>query len=171
MNFRYAEKVDAGLLADVSAETFWDAYNTESILDQDFIKAYIAKTFSEEVIAEELADEEIIYIIPEIESEVCGFLRLLPNSTRENVSGRKPFQISRIYLRKKFWGKKLGSELMERSIEEAIKHNSDVIWLSVWQHNKRAINFYKKFDFRKVGEHLFDLAGSMQTDDLMLKEL
>lgn len=171
MDIRYATKEDAKILADVGAETFWDTYNTESILEMSFIKAYIAQTFTEEIIRQELEGDEIIYLIPEIENEICGFLRLLQNNTRENISGKNPFQISRIYLRKNFWGKKLGGKLIQRCFEEAKKQKCDVIWLSVWQHNKRAIRFYEKFDFYRVGEHVFDLAGDLQIDDLMQKDL
>ena len=171
MNFRHAKIEDAKMLADVGAETFWDTYHTESILEMDYIKTYIAQTFTEEIINLELKGDEIIYLIPEIENEVCGFLRLLPNNTRENISGSNPFQISRIYLRKNFWGKRIGGKLMQRCIKEATKYEADVIWLSVWKHNKRAIKFYEKFDFYRVGEHIFDLAGDSQIDDLMQKDL
>jgi ribosomal protein S18 acetylase RimI-like enzyme len=95
----------------------------------------------------------------------------LPANSRDKIIAEKPLEISRIYLRKTFWGKKLGSILLERCIAEAEKQNCDVIWLSVWQYNKRAIKFYEKFGFYQVGEHIFDLAGSPEIDFLMQKKL
>jgi ribosomal protein S18 acetylase RimI-like enzyme len=46
-----------------------------------------------------------------------------------------------------------------------------VIWLSVWQYNKRAIKFYERFEFYSIGEHIFDLAGDSQIDFIMQKKM
>jgi ribosomal protein S18 acetylase RimI-like enzyme len=90
---------------------------------------------------------------------------------REEIAANNPIEISRIYLRKKYWGKKLGEELLNKCFDEAEKQHCDVIWLSVWKYNERAIKFYGKFDFYIVGEHIFDLAGDSQIDFLMEKKV
>lgn len=166
-SIRRANRKDAETLAGIGAETFWDTYHTDSHLEQRFIKAHISKTFTAEVIGAELAREDTIYLIAANEREKIGYARLLHLSRRKEVSGRRPLEISRIYLRKKYWGKKLGSALLERCLREAERKNCDVIWLSVWKYNQRAIKFYEKSDFKIVGQHIFDLAGSPQTDYIM----
>jgi ribosomal protein S18 acetylase RimI-like enzyme len=171
MKIRYATSEDAELLAKIGAETFWDAYHTDSHLERTFIKTHIASTFTPEQMGSELGRENIIYLIAENDIEEVGYVRLLPENSREDVSGNKPIEISRIYLRKKFWGKKFGSLLLERCFKEAEKCNCDVIWLSVWQYNERAIKFYEKYGFYKVGSHIFDLAGDSQIDFLMERNL
>jgi len=167
MKIRYATIEDVEMLAKIGAETFWDTYHTDSHLEQEYIKQHIAKTFNPRVISKELDDEHIIYLLAEDETEELGYVRLLPGNSRKQVSGINPIEISRIYLRKKFWGKKLGAELISRCFEEGLEFGCDVIWLSVWEHNPRAIKFYKKFGFKIVGDHIFDLAGSSETDFLM----
>lgn len=171
MKIRYATKNDAELLSKIGGKTFWDTYHEESILDEDYIKAHIEKTFNVEQMILELDDEKIIYLIAENDSQDVGYVRLLNSSWRDEISGNNPIEISRIYLRKKCLGQKLGVNLIERCFEEAKKFNCDVIWLSVWKYNERAITFYKKFDFKNVGEHIFDLAGSPQIDYVMQKNL
>ena len=171
MNIRYSTKKDAELLAKIGAETFWDTYSTSSKLEHAFIKAYITKTFERNLILSEISKDNLVYLIGEIDSESIAYVRLLNGNSRKEISGESPFNISRIYLRKKFWGKGLGSLLINRCFQEAEKHKSDVIWLSVWNHNERAITFYEKFGFRKVGKHFFDLAGSPQLDYLMERKL
>ncbi len=167
MKIRYATNEDAELLAEIGGETFWDAYHTDDHLDAKNIKAHIAKTFIIEVIERELDNENIIYLVAQNGNVVVGYVRLLSNISRVEISGKKPLEISRIYLRKEFWGKKLGAILLKRCFEEAEKQNCDVIWLSVWQYNDRAIKFYEKFGFQIIGEHIFDLAGDSQIDYLM----
>jgi hypothetical protein len=41
------------------------------------------------------------------------------------------------------------------------------MWLGVWERNARAQVFYRKWDFRTVGEHLFPLGSDLQRDILM----
>lgn len=171
MKIRYATIEDAEMLAGIGAETFWDAYHTDSHLEQGFIKSHIASTFTVDKMRSELEQENIIYLIAENGTEEVGYVRLLPENSRERISGNTPIEISRIYLRKKFWGKRFGSKLLKRCFEEAEKRICDVIWLSVWQYNERAIKFYEKFGFRIVGEHIFDLAGDSQIDFLMERNL
>ncbi len=171
MKIRYGKFDDFKLLARIGEETFWDAYHTESILKQNHLRAHIEKTFNGGQMKLELKQEKIIYLIAENETEEIGYVRLLKESSREEVTGERPIEISRIYLRKKFWGQKLGTEFLERCFIEGEKENCDVIWLSVWKYNERAISFYKKNGFRKVGEHYFDLAGSPEVDFVMQRSL
>ena len=171
MKIRYATIKDTETLAKIGAETFWDTYHTDSHLEQQYIKSHIAATFNHDAILTELNEKQIIYLIAEDETEEFGYVRLFPGNSRKQVSGENPIEISRIYLRKKFWGKKLGADLLLRCFEEGIKFGCDVIWLSVWEYNERAIKFYKKFGFKTIGEHIFNLAGSSQTDLIMEKKL
>ncbi len=171
MKIRYGKFEDAETLAKVGAETFWDAYHTDSHLEKQFIRNHIDKTFTREMIEKDFSDENIIYLIAENDTEVIGYARLLKGNSRKEISGESPFEISRIYLRKIFWGKGLGSKLLERCLDEAKENFCDVVWLSVWEYNHSAIKFYEWFGFHNVGSHIFDLAGSKQTDFLMQKNL
>jgi ribosomal protein S18 acetylase RimI-like enzyme len=45
------------------------------------------------------------------------------------------------------------------------------LWLGVWEHNEAALAFYSAQGFYKIGEHPFDMAGDIQTDWLLQKEL
>lgn len=171
MKIRYAKKEDAKLLAKIGAETFWETYGGDSHLENEYIKAHIKLTFTERKIAAELETENVVYLIEESNGENAGYVRLVIKSDRDEISGKEPIEISRIYLRKEFWGKGFGKRLLQRCIDEALRNSCDVIWLSVWRHNPRAIKFYEKFGFYHVGEHIFDLAGSKQIDFLMQKDL
>jgi ribosomal protein S18 acetylase RimI-like enzyme len=42
-----------------------------------------------------------------------------------------------------------------------------ILWLGVWEHNYRAQAFYRKWEFRVVGTHIFQLGSDAQTDLLM----
>jgi len=167
MKIRYAKTEDAKILGELGAETFWDAYRTESNLEKQHIKAYITQAFSQKTIEQEIIDDNILFLLAENSEDQIGYSKLLLESTRSGVSGKNPLEISRIYLKKKYWGKNLGSILLAKCIKEANNNKNDVVWLSVWQHNLRAIRFYEKFGFKKVGTHTFNLASSPQIDLIM----
>ena len=40
------------------------------------------------------------------------------------------------------------------------------VWLGVWEKNFKAIRFYKKYGFKKFGQHNFLLRNDLQTDYL-----
>jgi ribosomal protein S18 acetylase RimI-like enzyme len=60
---------------------------------------------------------------------------------------------------------------MDECLKIAKELKFDVIWLGVWELNPRAIKFYEKNGFYKVGTHLFQMGSDEQTDLLMQKEI
>jgi ribosomal protein S18 acetylase RimI-like enzyme len=62
-------------------------------------------------------------------------------------------------------------KLMLACLDEMRARRSDVVWLGVWEHNPRAIAFYRKFGFAEVGEHIFPLGRDPQRDVLMSRSV
>jgi ribosomal protein S18 acetylase RimI-like enzyme len=56
---------------------------------------------------------------------------------------------------------------MQRVLAAATDSDCDYVWLGVWEHNPRAIAFYRKFGFEVVGEHAFMLGQELQRDLIM----
>jgi ribosomal protein S18 acetylase RimI-like enzyme len=46
---------------------------------------------------------------------------------------------------------------MDRILEECRKRGADLLWLTVWMQNHRAITFYEKTGFRLCGLETFML--------------
>ena len=61
--------------------------------------------------------------------------------------------------------------LIRENIEYAAKNKFDTIWLGVWEHNQKAIEFYKKWGFEVFGKYIFVLGNDPQNDLLMKKEI
>jgi ribosomal protein S18 acetylase RimI-like enzyme len=45
------------------------------------------------------------------------------------------------------------------------------LWLGVWEHNQKAINFYERNGFVTFGSHNFMLGNDKQTDLLMRRSI
>ncbi|MGB0457348.1 MAG: GNAT family N-acetyltransferase, partial [Chitinophagales bacterium] len=56
-----------------------------------------------------------------------------------------------------FLSMKIGFELQDSLLKKAKELNFNTIWLSVLVGNERAINFYKKTGFEKIGNHDFQI--------------
>jgi ribosomal protein S18 acetylase RimI-like enzyme len=60
---------------------------------------------------------------------------------------------------------------MRACVDEMRGRPSDVVWLGVWERNPRALAFYEKMAFNRVGEHVFPLGHDPQRDIIMLRPL
>ena len=58
---------------------------------------------------------------------------------------------------------------MRASLDAARSAGHRTIWLGVWERNARAISFYERWVFEKVGDHVFRLGSDDQTDLIMAR--
>ena len=56
---------------------------------------------------------------------------------------------------------------MESCIEEGVRRGHDVLWLGVWEENRKAIAFYERWGFGRVGTEIFDVGGDRQRDAIL----
>ena len=63
------------------------------------------------------------------------------------------------------------TRLEEQAINIATERKKKYIWLGVWEKNEKAIHFYKKNGFYKIGSHSFVMGEDVQTDYIMRKDL
>jgi len=96
-----------------------------------------------------------------------GYAMLRSGSVLDSVTDDEPIELVRLYVSRKHLGGGVGAALMRVCINEASRHGHRTLWLGVWEHNHRAQAFYRKWNFREVGTHVFQLGDDPQTDMLM----
>lgn len=165
VKLRRASAADSQLLAELGAETFSDAFARSN--DPQDMNLYLEGAFSPEIQAAELADPASTFLIAEIDGEPVGYARLLTGEAPAAISGRSQIEIVRLYARTQWVGRGVGPVLMEACLQVAKNLGCDTIWLDVWQENGRAIAFYRKWGFRRVGSQKFQLGYDLQDDLLM----
>ena len=171
IEIRQATPDDAQPLTDLAYTTFWDAFAHHPKNAPEDLNHYMRQAFNLEQITAELADEDSIFLIAEIESKPAGYAKLIIESTEEGITAKRPIELSRLYSHQEYLGKGVGQNLMDACFEYANTHGHDVMWLGVWEYNPRAQAFYTKNGFREVGKHTFLLGSDPQTDLLMQREL
>lgn len=171
IKIRQAVVDDSDLLTDLAYTTFWDAFHDHPKNAPDDLAAYMRSVFTREQVTRELADENSIFLIAEIDGELAGYSKLIVGSTEHGITAERPIELSRLYSHQKFLGKGIGQTLMNACFERAKELGHDVMWLGVWEYNPRAQRFYEKNGFYEVGKHTFQLGSDPQTDLLVQREL
>ena len=165
MNIRYATIADAKMLSELGAKTFRDTFARANTREN--MQSYLKASFSPDIQLRELYEPDFIFLIAESEGSPIGYAQLVMDSRDESIKGARPIEVRRIYASQEYLGKGVGKELMKATIEEARQRGCDCIWLGVWEKNKRAIAFYKRWGFRVVGSHTFALGEDPQNDFVM----
>lgn len=160
---------DAEMLTELSVTTFLEAFAADN--KKEDMDKYIAEAMSVSRLTEELADENNIFFLVCYNDELAGYAKLGKARKPEAESFKKPIELERIYVLKKYYNARIGAALMNHCLEYATANQHDVLWLGVCQHNHRAVNFYKKWGFEFYGTHQFVLGDDVQTDELMKKIL
>lgn len=154
-----AEKLIA-FLAQVGGETDYLSFGKEGLP---------ISTEGEEKFIQSMKEEEhsVLYLAWKGE-EIIGDASL--NGFPRRMSHRAEFGIS---VAKSEWGQGMGSALLQKIIEYAREHMIELINLEVRSDNRRAIQMYEKFGFRKIGTSpaYFKIDGEYYDFDLMVLDL
>jgi GNAT superfamily N-acetyltransferase len=162
---RYATADDASELSDLAARTFRATYLEAN--EPTLVEAYIADHYSAAIQLAELQDERLTYLVAAIDGHIGGFALLRTDQSHPDVVGTHPIRLARIYVDAPHLGRGLGSALMDRCITECRLRGHDVLWLGVWERNTRAIGFYERWGFGRVGTEIFDVGGDQQRDAIL----
>ena len=165
MKIRRANREDAGLLAELGARTFSETFTADNTAED--MSAYLDASFSLAQQTAELADPASTFCIAEVGGLAAGYAKLHAGEPAEGVEGAKPVELVRLYVSREWLGRGIGEALMRACVDEARQAGHDAIWLGVWERNVRAQTFYRKWNFRAVGEHVFQLGSDPQRDILM----
>jgi len=169
MELRYATIDDAKNLCHFASQTFYDTYafyNSEQDMAA-YMSEYLTLTKTEE----DINNPHTTFLLALDNEALCGYVKLVwRNRPDALATHEKQLEIARFYTDKLFIGKGVGSQIMEACIDFAIKGSANIIWLDVWQENKRAIQFYTKWGFEKVSDWTFVLGKDKQEDFIMVKK-
>jgi ribosomal protein S18 acetylase RimI-like enzyme len=167
LNIRPATLADAARLAKLSEQTFRDTFAGDNAPGD--MEAYVRDAFSTHRVRNELTQDANAFLLAFLDSEErpVGYAKLRTGTTEPCVSDARPVELHRIYVHQNAIGRGVGAALMRASLETARSAGHQTMWLGVWSENTRAISFYERWEFRTVGDHVFQLGSDEQTDLVM----
>jgi GNAT superfamily N-acetyltransferase len=169
LTIRRADPEDAGLLAELGARTFSETFAADN--SPEDMAAYLAASFNPARQTAELNDPASTFFIAEVGGLAAGYAQLHAGEPAEGVEGPQPVELVRLYVSREWLGRGVGAALMRACVDGARRAGHGTIWLGVWERNGRAQAFYRKWNFRAVGEHVFELGSDPQRDILMERAL
>ena len=165
---RRATVADADALATFGRRQFAETFGAHN--DPGDLAAYLDGTYNAAVQGAELADPRVRVLVAEVEGAWAAYALV---STRGAapvaVSGDSPWQIERFYVDRAYHGQGLSDALMDAALDIMANGGAQVVWLSVWERNARAIAFYKRRGFTDVGSAMFTVGSDAQLDRVLAR--
>ncbi len=159
---------DTAKLQQIGIKTFVEAFS--AVNTKENMDSYLQSSFATDKINEELANESSQFYFAILDNEIIGYLKLNLGQAQTEIKDNDALEIERIYVQQAYHGKKVAQMLYSKAISIAENINARYVWLGVWEHNQRAISFYKKNGFVQFHQHIFMLGTDVQTD-LMMKKI
>ncbi|MEM6631692.1 MAG: GNAT family N-acetyltransferase [Bacteroidota bacterium] len=156
-------------LSRLARESFHQAFADDN--DPKHFQEYLDKAFSLAQMKTEFKDPHSFFFMAWEGNLPVGYIKLVKGKYPIAFPMEQAIELQRIYLLSAHQGKKIGKRLMEKALEVARTLQAKVIWLGVWEHNPKAIQFYKHLGFEEFGTHDFPMGPEIQTDLLMKKSL
>lgn len=165
IEIRRASPADAKVLTELGKSTFLETYSKDN--KKEDMDMYLSQTFAVDKQLNEINDPNSFIEMAWVNGQAVGYLHLKTSRPDSSVTGARPIEIFRLYVDSRWQGKGVGPGLMDKCIRLASEKGFQTLWLGVWERNFKAQSFYKKYDFRIQGHHIFQLGNDEQTDLIM----
>lgn len=167
LHIRFAEAGDAAALAALGAQTFRDTFGGANTAGD--MQAYLQTAFSVDAIRRELEDVTNTFLLAFADDEPgpVGYAKLRAGPPDDHVRGLAPIELQRLYAARTHIGHGIGGALLQAALDVAHGKDYLTLWLGVWEHNPRAIAFYRRWGFTTAGDHVFRLGSDDQRDLIM----
>jgi len=166
LQIRPACAADASALSELAARTFLDTFAAVNAAED--MATHVTRYHGVTQQAAEIASPDIRCLLVERGSDLIGYAQLRRGHTPDCVQTANPIELWRFYIDRAGIGHGIAQQLMTAVFAETLKMQATALWLGVWEHNRRAIAFYRKCGFREIGAHEFQLGSDAQKDLIMI---
>lgn len=135
------------------------------------MEAYSSVAFTLQNTQSQLNNPDSEFYFAMLGDEIAGYVKLNFNDAQNEYKDKNALEIERIYVSGEHHGKHIGKQLLDFAVNTARNKQFAYVWLGVWEHNEKALGFYKHQGFEQCGSHDFMLGDDKQTDLLMKRSL
>lgn len=169
MKISKATDSDAKDIAHLARVTFTETFG-HYFSDKTDLENYLDLTFNIQKLKNSLKKPNNVYWLAHVDNLPVGYAKLKLNSPTPFIKEQGVCQLQKIYVLKDYLSKKVGLALQNVLLDEA-QNKASKIWLSVLKENLRAIRFYEKNGFKKIGDHDFQIGKEHFEFQAMVKSL
>lgn len=164
MLFRHGERRDAENLSALAIQVWLHTYATEGI--SPLISRYVLSEFTPEKFEALLSNDSSTVLVAESNENLVGYATVSVGKSCP-VPTSAEVELATLYVQAPFIGKGIGSALLSQAERSARQRAGISLWLTVNSRNSRAIEFYAKHGYTKIGITHFEL-GSEKHENLVL---
>lgn len=154
--YRRAVAQDAAALAALGS-TVWISTYAEDGVEPVFAHHVLAE-FTAERLSSLLDDPHNCHWLAETASGLVGFAELKIGERCPCLAAEAQAEISRLYVLERFTRRGIGRELLCRCRQSAATAGIATLWLTAYEGNTRALEFYRREGWAVAGDHAFALA-------------
>lgn len=169
---------DSQKLLALARNSFYAAYQDTS--SHERLMFYLDDNFTLEKIEAMIQNPQMTFFVAKLKEEFIGYVKLRWDRVPKDMLGaeafegksidlEKPIEIHRLYMMPDFYGKNIAALLLRTSSYFSLQNGFKQMWLSVWTENPRAIRFYEKHIFEKIGFFIFIFGTDEEQDFFMAR--
>jgi ribosomal protein S18 acetylase RimI-like enzyme len=162
---------DLDRLMSLGKKTFLDTFAYSDLNDPADVASYSVTAFTRDKMLAELNNPNSAFYFALYDAEPIGYIKINYAGAQTELNDATTLELERIYVLADHQSKRIGKELLNFAIQLAEKDKLQYLWLGVWEHNQKAINFYERNGFVTFGSHNFMLGNDKQTDLLMRRSI
>lgn len=167
LTIRRATTQDAAALAALAEQTFRDTFAAQNSAHN--MDLHCRTHYGAAMQAAEIARDDVVTLVAEAAGTLVAYAQLRLSAAPACVPGARPGEIQRFYVDRPWHGQGIAHTFMSACLQALAERACDTVWLGVWEHNPRAIAFYRRHGFVEVGEHCFALGDDLQRDILLAR--
>ncbi|MBK8552176.1 MAG: GNAT family N-acetyltransferase [Ignavibacteria bacterium] len=166
--FRKAESSDSVQLSVLFKQVYIQTYDTEGVTAES--SNYISRQFSVEKIEDTIIKNPGNIIVASNGGNLLGAAEIEFDNVCPADNIRTP-ELCKLYVLERFYGKGIGYGLLKEAEMAVISKGKNMIWLTVYFMNSRAIAFYERNGFKYTGDTYFEIDLNKYKNRVYIKEL
>jgi ribosomal protein S18 acetylase RimI-like enzyme len=165
---RKAEEGDASSLAAVSIEVWLNTYLRDGV--SAFFADYVLSEFTAQKFRNAIDDPDLTIWVSENRAGIDGFVTVC-SAAMPPLAGCSSLEIKTLYVQPRHQSSGRGRALLNRALDHCRSVNGENVWLTVEAENGRAIGFYLRNGFHRVGSADFMIADQAYENHVMRMDL
>ena len=135
------------------------------------IATEVRKAFSTEAFAALLSAPDTQFHVAEIGGHSVGFVQTTRGTQQALAPTGQPVELDRLCVQEPFTRQGIGKALLQAAEFAAMQQAAQVMWLSAWVGNQRALAFYAAQGYEDNGEMMFHMQGQAIPNRVLSKRL
>jgi diamine N-acetyltransferase len=157
ITFRAARPDDALCLGVLSTQVFLDTYAKQGI--RRAVANEVLALHSVAAYEALLADAGVTILVAECAGHLIGFSQVRDGAGDPQVPAAAASELRRLYVQEPFTGRGVGRDLLRQAEKSAAARGAEMLWLTAWEGNKRALQFYPRCGYEDLGATVYTIEG------------